>query len=228
MLQPPDDQRAAPSANDRLVTRPLEPRDVHTTARLHTELLGEGLFPRLGQAFLRRWHLTFVDSAHASAHVVTDRDGDVVAFILATTDQVRYVAETLRSAKWPLALRGALGLARRPGLALGFLRTRLHRYARRLFSPGHSATSSTAAQEPVAVVHAIVTTQAARGRGLGRDLMARFEADVAVAGVTRMELLTEEAGDAVEFYRRLGWTAREVRTNRDGRRMVLFCKRTTA
>ncbi|MFZ5870658.1 MAG: GNAT family N-acetyltransferase [Actinomycetota bacterium] len=229
MLQPPHGQRTATSGAGSVTCRPLAPLDVATTARLHIALLGEGLFPRLGPAFVRRWHLTFVDNPHASAHVVTNADGDVLAFILATTDQAAYVGETLRSAKWPLALRGAWGLARRPGLALGFLRTRLRRYARRIVSSGPSTTASSGAVEgPVAVVHAIVTTHAARGRGLGRELMARFEADVAAAGVTRMELLTDEGGGAVEFYRRLGWTAREVRTNRDGRRMVLFCKRTAA
>lgn len=228
MLQPSQDRRTDPPAA-RLTSRPLEPADVYTTARLHCELLGDGLFPRLGPAFVRRWHLTFVDNPHASAHVVTDAGGDVLAFILATTDQAQYVSETLRSAKWPLALRGAVGLARRPGLALSFLRTRTRRYARRILASSQPApVTAPAAHEPVAVVHAIVTAPAARGSGLGRRLMACFEADVAAAGVNRMELLTEDAGPAVEFYRRLGWTEREVRTNSDGRRMVLFSKKTTA
>lgn len=229
MLQPPEDQRRAPSDTGRPPARRLDPRDVGSTALLHAELLGGGLFPRLGQAFLRRWHLTFVDSAHASAHVVADPDGDIVAFILATTDQRRYVEETLRSAKWPLALRGALGLARRPRLALGFLRTRLRSYGRHILSSGRSTTvTAPASHQPVAVVHALVTIESARGRGLGRELMARFEADAAAAGVARMELVTEETGGAVDFYRRLGWTAQEVRTNRDGRHMVLLRKGTTA
>lgn len=225
MLQPSAHEPAvAPGGHAAVVRRVARP-DLDTTAELHVRCLHDGLFPRLGTPFVRRWHRTFLDCPHGSAHAAVGADGAVLAFLLGATDQAAYVRGTLRSAKWPLLWRGALGLARRPRLALTFVRTRAGRYARRLL--GRSGSPAAAAPARVAVVHAIVTDERARGRGLGRDLLARFEADVAAAGVDTVELVTDEAGGAVEFYRRLGWTEGDTRPNRDGRRMVHFSKRVT-
>lgn len=212
--------------------RPLRRSDVHATARLHRQHLGQGLFLNLGPKFVRRWHRTFIDNPYGCAHVVTDPDGELLGFILAATDQRRYVGATLGSDKWSLMALGALGLAVRPRLAAHFVRTRGRPYARRLLGLGRRQRAAApggtpaddASQAPVAVVHAIVTSEQARGRGVGRRLLAQFETCAAEAGVTRLELVTDADGDAPEFYRRLGWVQTEERLNRDGRRVLLFTK----
>lgn len=219
----PPQRRVVAAPQRAAALRRLTRSDLADTAALHVRCLNDGLFPRLGARFLRRWHRTFVDGPHGSAHCAVRADGRVTAFLLGATDQAAYVGGTLRSTTWPLLWRGALGLVRRPRLALTFVRTRARRYARRL--AGGSGSPQLAAPARVAVVHAIVTDEPARGRGLGRDLLARFEADVAAAGVDTIELVTDETGGAVEFYRRLGWTEGDTRPNRDGRRMVHFSKR---
>ncbi|MFD5335514.1 GNAT family N-acetyltransferase [Streptomyces hawaiiensis] len=47
----------------------------------------------------------------------------------------------------------------------------------------------------------------ARGRGLGRGLLATAEEAAAAAGVTLLHLDTETAGPAERLYRSAGWTA---------------------
>lgn len=198
--------------------RPMTPQDCPGTAELQIRYLGDGLFPRLGARFVRRWHETFVTGAHASAHVATV-DGALVGFVLAATDQRGYVTSTLRTARLPLAVRGLEGLVLHPGVAVRFVRTRLTPYLRRLRRVEPAGEPGV----PTAVVHAIVTVPAVRGHGIGRRLLATVEEDVATAGTAFIELLSEEGPKGgADFYRRLGWEERGTFVNRDDRRMVRF------
>lgn len=205
-----------------LSLRPMEREDCDTTADLHVRYLGDGLFPRLGRRFVRRWHATFVDSPHATAHVVVGPDGDVLGFVLAALDQRAYVTHTLQDARLSMLVRGGLAMAVRPRVAAAFLRTRLRSYWTRLRRPVQSAPAG----PRTAVVHAIVTTPAARGTGVGRTMLAQVESDVRASQTERIELLSEDgAGGGADFYRRLGWTEETSVVNRDSRTMIRFSRR---
>lgn len=209
--------------HDRFAVRRLRPEDVAATALLQVEMLGEGMFPQLGQAFVRRWHRTFVGHPDVTAHCATNDRGDVLGFLIGALDQRAYVSRVLSRDGLPLVVPGTLGMARRPALAMRFLRSRAVPYAKRAMAARRPAEAVTP-HEPVAVVHAVVTAPCARGLGIARELVARFESDVAASGTRRMQLLTAESGGAAGFYRRLGWTEDGVRVNRDGRRSVQFSK----
>ncbi len=200
--------------------------DLATTARLHIAYLGNGLFPRLGPSFVRRWHRTFIDDPNACGYVTTDQHGQIMGFLLGALDQAAYVNGTLRRDRLSLGLHGATSLILRPGVAASFLRTRSGTYARRLLAPGPARTQNPggpAATGPVAVLHAIVTVEAARGTGLGRRLLGQFVADVAATPTRRIELITDADNEpAVAFYRKAGWTQGRIRGNRDGRQVIEF------
>jgi len=58
--------------------------------------------------------------------------------------------------------------------------------------------------KPLAMVHLLFVTEAARGKGIGRTLMAAV-ADVAIKrNWVRLELIVEEGRPAIQFYETIG------------------------
>lgn len=200
---------------------PMQPAHTSMSARLHRELLPHGLFPRLGQRFMRRWHRTFVDSPHGVALGVMDEQGVLRGFLIATVDQAGYTRDVLESARWALGWRGAIALAARPRLAAQFVRTRSRRYLRRLRpgaardQPGPEATPSR-----VGVLHAVACAPSARGNGVGTALLAEFVRLATEAETPLLQLVTRDSGGAADFYRRHGWVVTDQRLDRDGNAIV--------
>lgn len=222
----------------------LTPADIRQTSYLHRYLLPYGFFPQLGAGFVRRWHLTFVDSSYGVAFVAKDRRGVIQGFLLASTDQARYTADVLLTSRVALGWRATLALTVRPRLAVHFLRSRAVRYMRRTRSasiilPGQSTVRERlpppSSPDPirsravpptplkvVGVVHAIVTVPSWRGRGVGRALLAAYDRELIALQTPLLQLVTREAGDAAEFYRRLGYRQTDRRLDRDGTPIVQF------
>jgi len=216
--------------------RRLRTGDTPTTARLHRRLLPNGLFPRLGPRFLRQWHGTFLDTPAATGLAVVHQ-GEVVAFVLAALDQRLYLRHTLRRHRWSLMWRGALGMLARPHVLVQFLRTRVRTYARHLL-PTARRTGPTGGGPPatpppsrperrvrVAVVHAVATSEQARGQGCARGLLDAVAAAARRARADHVALVTDvpdpatgaPATGAAAMYERLGWRREDVRRHRDGR-----------
>lgn len=221
-----------------LIVRDATPSDLAYTARGHEALLPHGLFPRLGQPFLRRWHATFLDSSHGIA-VVAEQIGVAgpvpVGFLLGSTDQVRLVDDVLAKHRWRLMLAGGAALLLRPRLALHFVRTRAKPYLRRLSRAssrarvqGDAATTLPAAVEeakptPIAVITAVVVDDDCRSTGAGSALVAMFVARAADAGVSEAQLTTLTGSDgACPFYEKLGWQFVEEHPTRDGLTMSTY------
>lgn len=220
--------------------RRMRPADTARTAQLHRRLLPNGLFPRLGTRFVRRWHATFLDTPAATGLTVVHH-GEVVAFVLATLDQRLYLHHTLRRHRWPLMWRGALGLLVRPHVLVHFLRTRLGAYARHLLpglrrrGAGQAAPAgpadAPAPRQPgekrrrVAVVHAVVTSEEARGKGCARALLDTVASAARRARADHIALVTDvedpalglPCSGAAAMYESLGWDRVAVRRHRDGR-----------
>jgi ribosomal protein S18 acetylase RimI-like enzyme len=207
--------------------------DLRVTAGLHIRYLPTGLFPRLGQAFVRRWHRTFVDSARGVALVVKDTEGGVCGFLLGTSDQDDYLRDVLGRDRRALAWRGLVGLLLRPSLAMTFMRTRSGRYARRLARrrPAERSERSERSATPadpahaVAVLHAIIVLPQDRETGIGRLLLEEFERAVAAAGAPVIRLVTRLDGGGADFYRRTGYTETGTRRDKDGVEIVEFERR---
>ena len=175
--------------------------------------------------FLRRWHRTFLRPPYGIALVAVDEavQGEVVAFLLGTTDQAAHTDALLgdRRVLLELGASGALALLRRPRLATRFVRTRGRPWLRRLVQRRGVVAHSSEAQDrnPVAVLAAVAVEPGARGRGLGAALVRRFLAEAGAQDAAVAELVTvvpAEGAAGAGFYERLGWCARADRRSRDG------------
>lgn len=187
--------------------------------------LSHGFFPRLGPAFVRRWHASYLDDPRAIALVAVEVGDDrPVGFLLGSSDHGQFVPASIARHRRQLLSAGAVALARRPGLLVHFAQTRAVHYARRLLAPRLRASPSGApAPAPtVAVVSAVVVEPAFRGRGAGHALITTFLARARQAGTGSAELVTTARGGAETFYRRLGWRESGRRIDRSGVEILTF------
>ena len=189
------------------VLRDLQPSDVRTTARLHRTALSDGFLVKLGESFLRQYHLTFLHSPFASARVA-DVGGDATGFLVGVLEPGLHGQWVVRHRGARLLWRAALALLLRPRLLTHFLHTRARRYASGLLRRLRGQTVAVASGDgPPAVLSHIAIDPAARGTGTGRRLVEDFETQVRRAGVTRIVVATERRGGAEDFYLRLGYEA---------------------
>jgi len=218
--------------------------DALATAELQLRYLSEGFFPRLGLAFVTRWHRAFVQQPHGWAAVVVDADERIVSYALVATRQRDFVEGVIRSQGLSMAASATLALAGRPRLLVHFLRTRTVRYVRRIITTAARritgaqaavAASDTASQVVEAVVHAVVTVESARGLGCAATLLDAAERSAREDGATVIALVTDDLPPqdaasgcapgprrgAAGLYEHLGWerTAERVR---DGRRILEY------
>ena len=215
---------------ERAVIRPriatvglMTTQDARFAAALHVRALPRGFFAELGEPFLRVYYATFVSSPHAIA-LTANSDGVRVGTIVGAVDARAHVRWALANKGWRLATAGAVAMAIRPRLATRFVRTRLLRYARAWWRGRHSAELTTHGRGSApAVLSHVSVVPAARGRGIGSELVDAFAAAAARAGATRVVLTTlDEPDGAAGFYRRAGWRADGCRFGFDGQRMLAF------
>ncbi|WP_336712004.1 GNAT family N-acetyltransferase [Arthrobacter sp. USHLN218] len=227
--------RAAPT----VTIRPATAADLPAMAAWQCRYVPDGLFPQMGERFVRRWHGSFLDTPYGVALVAERPDASgtgtsaaPIGFLVGSTDQVRHVEEVVRRHRMRLASAGLVALAGRPRLAAHFIRTRARSYLSRILRnanagnrhPGDSADAGapavetiTTAADQVAVITAVAVDTAARGSGAGQLLVERFLEEARAAGAPRAELVAMLGeGSAAPFYDRLGWIPVGEHPSRDG------------
>lgn len=230
---------SAPTSSPRphaFTIRPATPADLDAVVGLHLEHLPHGLFPRLGRAFMRRYHCTFLELSRGLSLVAVSTGSDpggrdrvrddevVIGFICGSTDQRKHVAEVISTARGPLLLLGAAALLRRPRLLVHFIRTRSRSYLRRLLRRFDTTRAPEGvAPPPIAVLAAVAVSPSSRAVGAGTALVAAFVTSVQRAGTSCIELVTLDGPEgAAPFYRTLGWTEVGRHENKDGQAVVVF------
>jgi GNAT superfamily N-acetyltransferase len=194
----------------------LRPDDLPETAALHKTYLRLGLFPRLGRGFLRQYHETFARSPYGIAIVAHSDDG-VVGALFGTSSNADHYGWVVRNCGWDLAMAGSGALLFRPQLAWTFASTRITRYARglrRYIAPHPSQPGQQGA--PLSVLSHIVTGASERRQGIGRRLVERFRAQARAEGARDAMLITEEGGEGVPFFERIGCACVGYRQGQDG------------
>ena len=196
---------------------------VAAAAALHAEALPNGFFPRLGRSFLEAYLSTYVDDPAGIAIAAVEGD-ELLGFVVGSTAPATRRSHVLRRHGLRLGCRGAAALVRDPALAVHFLRTRgaayLSRIAQTVFKRGvgHHPTGR------LAVLAHVAVDRAARGTGIGAELVHAFERQAADAGVARIVLVTLSGGGAGRFYRKLGWREDGVCDDRDGVQWTRFAR----
>lgn len=216
--------------------------DFRRTSELHRRYLSAGIFPRMGLRFLRCYHETFAASPYGVA-LAARHDGELVGFLLGTVDNAAHYRWVVNERGMALARRGATALLCRPHVAWSFVTTRLGRYLRglrrhlsrpvRTHEPTAAAGGCGVGGSPqLAILTHIATADAARRRGVGRQLVEAFITQARAHGAEEARLITTSDGPAVAFYAGLGWESVADRRARDGSevreyRMVLSEVETT-
>ncbi len=213
---------SVPAARSVATVRRAAGDDLPVTAAIHHRCLPDGLFARLGTAFLARYHATFRTGPVAML-LVAESDGEVVGFLAGTVDNAEHYRRLLRTGPVALLVSGLVALFRDRRLAVEFARTRTGRYARAVLRQLRSRDTSAATDEapvrgggPVAVLTHVAVTEAARGSGAGRELVERFVDELGGAGAAEVRLVTAAGGGGPGFYRSLGWSSRGTRRAADG------------
>lgn len=198
--------------------------DLRQTSELHRRYLSAGIFPRMGRRFLRRYHETFVVSPDGVA-LVARHNGELVGFLLGTVDNTANYRWVVNERGMALARSGATALLCRPHVAWSFATTRLSRYVRglrrylsksdRMHEP-RSAAGGPGGSPQLAILTHIATADAARQRGVGRQLVEAFLARARAWGADEARLITASDGPAAAFYAGLGWESVADRHARDG------------
>jgi GNAT superfamily N-acetyltransferase len=193
----------------------VQPDDLPETAALHKAHLKLGLFPRMGRHFLCQYQETFAKSPYGIALVA--RSGErVVGALFGTSSNADHYSWVVRNCGWDLAFAGSGALLMRPQLAWTFASTRISRYARGLRryitpSPPQSGTAP-----PLSVLSHIVTGECERRQGIGRQLIEEFKVLARAQGAHRAMLVTEEGGEGIPFFERIGCTCVSHRSGPDG------------
>lgn len=193
----------------------LSPDDLPQTAALHKSNLRLGLFPRLGRSFLRRYQETFAASPYGIALVAKSGER-VVGALFGTTSNPDHYRWVVHNCGWDLALAGGGALLLRPHLAWTFASTRVGRYMRGLRRHIAPAPATAGPVAPSSVLSHIVTAETERRRGIGRRLVEEFKVLARRHGARRATLITEEGGDGVPFFERMGCACVTHRQGRDG------------
>ncbi len=188
-----------------MIIRTGTEQDARTAARLHAEEITEGFLSTMGPRFLTllyrrvvRWPRSFL--------LVAEHDGSLVGYAAATEDVGRLYRQFLLKDGLPAVAAVAPRLVRRWHSALETLRY------------------PTAHQElPSAELLAVAVASAARGRGIGRALVAAANAELARRGVDDARVVVAaENGPAIALYRSSGFhPAASVRVHGNRRSEVL-------
>jgi GNAT superfamily N-acetyltransferase len=121
-----------------VTVRPATPTDLTTMAAWQCRYVPDGLFPQMGERFVRRWHASFLESPFGIALVAERVDAQgkqAIGFLVGSTDQFRHIDDVVRRNRVRLALAGLLALAQRPRLGAHFVRTRGRAYLKRILTP---------------------------------------------------------------------------------------------
>jgi GNAT superfamily N-acetyltransferase len=190
--------------------RPATPTDLTTMAAWQCRYVPDGLFPQMGERFVRRWHASFLDSPFGIALVAEHVDAQgtqAVGFLVGSTDQFRHIDDVVRRHRLRLALAGLLALAQRPRLGAHFVRTRGRAYLKRILTPkwrrtpaaGPAASTESSIARPQSSAASRATTGAAANAASGGQIavVTAIAVDSAARGTgAGQELLNRFLKDA--------------------------------
>ncbi|HCA86861.1 MAG TPA: N-acetyltransferase [Streptomyces sp.] len=206
----------------------MDARDLPFVVSEHRRLFPHGFFPHLGPAFMTAYTREFPTSPHALAFVA-EMDDEPVGFLVGLTNPALHRRHVLRAHGHRLLIPAVAALIRRPGLAWRFLRTRATRYAHEYahdVKPNRNAEEESVpsgADGPLAVLEHVAVIERARSLGIGKELTERFQRHAAVAGCTRVALVTAAGPDgAGAYYKQRGWRFRGESRTPEGRALVTY------
>ena len=215
--------------------RAMTEADLPFVVGQHRYHFPDGFFARLGEGFLSEYYRAFLTGSSVRA-TVAEVDNEPAGYLVGLNDPPAHGAHVIRRHGRALVLKAVVAMLSRPALGVLFLRTRAGLYARKLLRRrGGSAGQNTPAPAPAAgsgqqprtgataVLTHVAVVPDAQSRGIGSELIRRFDEEVAAVGCERLTLVTA-SGDvgAGPYYRRRGWQASGDRCTPDGLHLTTY------
>jgi ribosomal protein S18 acetylase RimI-like enzyme len=196
------------------VIRAMTELDVTEVASLHLETFPAFFLSFLGRRFLKLLYQSIVRDPMGIAFVSTGDDDRLLGFVAGVTQQAGFYSRLARKRMIGFAFASAGAALRRPSII-----PRLWRALKR----SDEARGSTADGS----LMSIGVSPAAQSRGIGRDLVATFAAEVRRRGIDRFCLTTDQAGNeaANAFYVSIGFTVARTFVTPEGRVMNEYLMR---
>ena len=189
-----------------VTVRPATPTDLTTMAAWQCRYVPDGLFPQMGERFVRRWHASFLDSPFGVALVAERVDAQgtqAVGFLVGSTDQFRHIDDVVRRHRVRLALAGLLALAQRPRLGAHFVRTRGRAYLKRILTPkSHRTPSAAPAAGAAAGAESNAASRATAGTTAGTAANATSGGQIAVVTAIAVDPAARGTGAGQELINR--------------------------
>jgi GNAT superfamily N-acetyltransferase len=214
--------------------RPMTQADLEFVVSQHLHHFPDGFFARLGRTFLCEYYRAFLTGSAVRA-TIAEVDREPAAYLVGVTDPAAHRDHVVQRHGRTLVLKALAAMLRRPALAVLFLRTRAGLYARKLLrrrgpsapdSPGSAADPGSAPPPrsgATAVLTHVAVVPTAQSRGIGSELIRRFDEEVATAGCERLTLVTASGDEgAGPYYRRRGWQASGDRCTPDGLHLTTY------
>lgn len=197
---------------------PLDEAHLDHAVALHVGAVPEGFFAELGVPFLREYYRAFRDSPHGIA-LAALVDGVPCGVVVGTVDDWRHYRWILRHRVRSHATAALMGVLRRPGLAVRFLRTRAFRYGRgalRLRARRRHVAASEGPRSTTGVLTHLAVDERHRDNGVERELVDAFVGHARRHGTWTLRVQTRSAGGAAPSFARLGWKPAGRSRNLDG------------
>lgn len=201
----------------------MRPDELKFAAAQHLRHFPDGFFARLGQHFLVEYYRAFHTSPHAQLLVAEDRHGPI-GYLAGILRPDAHRAHVLAQHRWPLIVKAASSLARKPTLLSFFVRTRSRVYARKLLHQQRRPAATNASDGTPAVLAHIAVDPSRQSQGVGEQLLLALTTAAQEAGCTRMVLVTEQGASSENFYRHLQWVVDGTHQTRDGKAVTTFHK----
>jgi len=207
-----------PEPHTRVLYRRMAAADLPFVVDQHLHHFPDGFFARLGPTFLREYYRAFLTGPSVSA-TIAESEGQPVGYLVGVSDPPAHREHVVRRHGRSLVLKAATAMLLQPSLGLLFLQTRAGLYARKLLrrrSPPQPSAEAAPAGRTAVLTH-VAIAPAAQSRGIGSELIRRFDEEVAAIGCRWVTLVTASGSDgAGPYYERRGWTASGARCTPDG------------
>jgi ribosomal protein S18 acetylase RimI-like enzyme len=198
-----------------VTVRAMDENDISYVSRLHREHLPGGFFRDLGEAFLRRYYLSFLTSP-ASVALIGEVNGENAGFLVGTVDHATYTRHVGRHHRTRLLTTGAWALVRRPGLAMRLVSTRLILYMSTLRRARHRPIEH-ARHARYGVLSDLAVDADIRWAGVGRALVEAYVGIAQLHNTQHLQLVALSRSQAAQsFYPNLGWEPGDEYPDADG------------
>jgi len=191
----------------------MKPEDASALAILHREGIKTGFLSTLGERFLRALYQAIPACSVGFGYVWAEADGTVLGFIACSEDTARLYKQVLRRRFFSLALALAR-FALRPSI--------IRRCFATLLYPRSTASTETAL--PKAEVLSIAVSEEARGKGVGKVLMAAALEELARRGIPSVRVAVWDGNSvANKYYVRSGYHLATTKTHH-GKGMNIYVR----